>query len=453
MNREKLRRLEAQARLLRKIAPYEEDLEKLKFKIEDIRDRFINPDNYSELLNTEDYELELEELELYINEKIEVVKQRMEDIINEDLNSKIKEEISKRNILLYERNNAEKRLSIWENRKSKTNVVSKGLERKISRIKDEIKNLTIKLENSNQNYQDLSNRLASRPKELEKENELLKRYEALKDSILKRKQRKYKNDVFELLRVKALKLEQIFFMIFNQRKEIIDSRSDLLAELELNEIQLETFEYRTPQSKFENEESILPEEVSVKKVLISDDEEVSKSKKILDDFIANAQAKGYLSSESTKKAEELYYKFDQNIEKKEEDFSSIAKKWLAIFKIRLLSVNYIEKEEVRKLIDELRNFEASMYREGYYLQEFEEEINEIRNTLNSKLTIQNSSSIQKKDSEEKMFEDEEKFRNSKTNDLLRNNSEPKIVHKAYNVMQDVYSTPQVDGFYEKLRRR
>ena len=280
MNREKLRRLEAQARLLRKIAPYEEDLEKLKFKIEDIRDRFINPDNYSELLNTEDYELELEELELYINEKIEVVKQRMEDIINEDLNSKIKEEISKRNILLYERNNAEKRLSIWENRKSKTNVVSKGLERKISRIKDEIKNLTIKLENSNQNYQDLSNRLASRPKELEKENELLKRYEALKDSILKRKQRKYKNDVFELLRVKALKLEQIFFMIFNQRKEIIDSRSDLLAELELNEIQLETFEYRTPQSKFENEESILPEEVSVKKVLISDDEEVSKSKKI-----------------------------------------------------------------------------------------------------------------------------------------------------------------------------
>lgn len=240
-------------------------------------------------------------------------------------------------------------------------------------------------------------------------------YEIRDKFINSKKQNDYGN--LESLKNKALELEKNFYVIFEYRKKIIDSQKHILKDLPIQNIELESFDYQF--------------------------EHVNNPMMLYERFLSNAEKSGYLTSDSINQATKMYDNL-QTGNKYHDD----AKKWLDKFNKKILKLEEVEKPEIRKLIEELRSFEASMYREGYYLEDFEEEIYNIRNILNSKLTIQNPAV--KKEKHIIKFEDEEKFKKQGIVSSLA--EEPKIIHKAYNVSQEDYATPQVDKFYDKLRR-
>lgn len=227
----------------------------------------------------------------------------------------------------------------------------------------------------------------------------------IRDRIINQNKENINADL-DTLKNKALKLEENFYAVFNYRQAIIDNQIELLSDLPLKHTFLEPFDY---QIKEEQAPRVLYEE-----------------------FVLNT---------GDKKAA-IYENFDANSK-----YYSDVKKWFEKFNKKLSKIDEMDKAEVRKLIEELRSFEASMYREGYYLEEFEEEIYNIRNILNSKLTIPKS---MKKENKKSNFEDEDSF--IKVNNAPSLSEEPKIIHKAYNVSQIDYTTPQVDRFYDKLKK-
>lgn len=252
----------------------------------------------------------------------------------------------------------------------------------------------------------LLRKIAPYDDELEK---LKSKIDKIRDKFVKRLNEVSNNNDYELelLRKEALEIEQIFYMTFNYRKSIVNNNKSLLYDLNLNEVTLEPFDYKLTKTQIKQEE-------------------------LFD-----------LKKDST--VQTPNDNFNNN-------YSMDARKWIDDFNKKLSKINQMEKIDVIVLIEELRKFEASMYREEYYLEEFTDEINHIRQILNSRLTIQNPKQENTKDEVKKRnFEDEDSFIKEFSSFTLK--EEPKIEHRAYNVSQDIYSTPQVDGFYERLRKK
>jgi len=423
MNSRDIRRIiEAQARLLKKIEPYESELESLKNEIEEIRDKFINPDKYQYLLNSDDYELEIEELEIYIDEKIEEVKKRIDNINDKSLVYELDEETTRHTDLIFQRVSANKRLSIWKNRFSKTNVPSDTLKKKILKIEKEISELDIEISKSTHALNILSTKINERPVEFEKENNLLNRYLLLKESIKKRKTRKYKNDIFQILKGEALELEQVFYTINNIRNEEIDKVRKIMQGISLKEYVLPLFNYEIPgEKKLEKIQSI--DETNNEKAIIkaptfapskpqiennnsvnqSDSIsannifDVQRSNDVLENFLENALKNGYLNNEMIETASDLYDRIDAYDNQKmkiNDSILSLRKKFANVDKMNIVQI-YELKSELKEIEEKYNSEDLSKYNTL---------LNEMKNLLISKL---DSLEIQSFSHEEKLKKTDE----------------------------------------------
>lgn len=372
-----IRMLESKARVLRKINPYNRELESLKKEIEAIRDMFNNPNAYKELLNSEDYFLELKELEEYVDEKINGVKKRIENINNDDLEEKYKKELSNYDDLLNSVSSAEKRLAIWEKRKSKTNSVSPALQKKIDKINSEISDLWTAIELSKMSSIELHRQMSFRPSILEKEHAVLNRFLALKDSIATRKKSEFKKFDFMLLRNKAQSLEQVFFSILNLRQSIIDKNKEILEDEKLNSYDLPPFNYSLTEKNYHYLDINYSGNI---------DNDLQQRKDALNNFMIHSRENGYSSDHLEREATDLYKKIDNHSTFfTREAIEQYTFHWLDNFKTRITKIDQMSFDSVRNCIDDLRKFEQNLYSNGWYLDSFAKDFGYLYSKLNAAL--------------------------------------------------------------------
>lgn len=248
--------LEKKARVLKKIEPFDKRLEELSMQIDEIRDKFINPNDYPELLNNQnDVDIELEEMGFYFDEQIakqRQKKQKLEEQTIKDYESQMREMAEELISYQEEKDKIDRRLKFWE---SKTSIKSQSAQKRIESLKQKRASFGFYMDNLIKKRDEITRENSQNRVNIQNEEILINRYQQLKENIIERKKQKFNNNIFGLLRTQAYQLEQLFYTISSQRNKIINDNRDLLAEFNLSKIELPMFAYNNPKGVIENSDT------------------------------------------------------------------------------------------------------------------------------------------------------------------------------------------------------